>query len=67
MFKYPFPRWDTCAWCIVLGLAALLEALGLTRPGDATLTQLIRSTVPMWARAAILGWLAYHFLIATGK
>jgi len=59
-------NWDTAAWCAVLGAAFALEALGLTRPGDATLTQLIRAAIPIWARAMILGWLFYHFLIASG-
>lgn len=65
--RFPYPHWDTAAWCVVLALAFGLEGLGILRPGDATLTQLIRTVIPLWARAMILGWLAYHFLIASGK
>ena len=64
MFKYPFPHWDVLAWCIVLLAAFVLETIGLLRPTQgATLTALIRATVPVWLRAMVLGWLAYHFLI----
>lgn len=63
--KFPYPHWDTIAWAIALGTCVTLEALGLINPGDATLTQLIKTTIPIWARAMILGWLSYHFLIAT--
>ena len=63
MPKFPYPRWDTLAWLTVILCGAALESIGLARPGDATLSALIRATIPIWARAAILGWLAYHFLI----
>ncbi len=65
--KFPYPAWDTAAWAFVLAGAFALEVLGLARQNEATLTQLIRTTIPVWARAMILGWLAYHFLIASGK
>ena len=63
MFKFPYPPWDTLAWCVVIAAAVILETLGLTRPHDATLSALIRATIPIWARAMVLGWLAYHFLL----
>lgn len=63
MFKYPFPHWDVLAWCLVLLAAIVLEVVGLIRPQEATLSALIRSTVPIWGRAMILGWLGWHFLL----
>lgn len=65
--KFPYPHWDTAAWAVVLFAAFALEFLGIFRPADATLTQLIRTVIPTWARAMILGWLCYHFLIQSGK
>lgn len=61
LFSYPFPGWDKIAWLIVIGVAFGLEFLGIFNPAEATLTQLIKSTFPLWLRWMFLGWLVGHF------
>jgi hypothetical protein len=63
MFVYNFPLWNRIIWLVVIGLAFALEFLGIFRPGEATLTALIKATIPTAFRAMIVGWLAYHFVI----
>jgi hypothetical protein len=56
-----WPTWDRILWVVVLGSAFGLEFLGIFKPGEATLTRLICTTIPCWLRWMILGWLIFHF------
>jgi hypothetical protein len=46
------------AICIVF----TLEMLGVFGARYVTLTALVRTFIPKWLRAMILGWLCWHFL-----
>jgi uncharacterized membrane protein YozB (DUF420 family) len=60
-----FASWNLDLWFALFALTLAVELLGIFGGRqDATLTYLIRNTVPAWLRAMILGWLVYHFLIA---
>lgn len=48
--------------CAMLALF-ILEMIGLTRDNFVTISEVVRTYVPKWTRAMILGWLCYHFLI----
>jgi hypothetical protein len=63
MTKFPFQRWDLIAWAVWAGAFFALEGIGLYRKEFATLTALVRASVPAWIRASFIGWLAYHFLV----
>lgn len=63
MFTYNFPAWNRVLWLCVIALAFALEFLGIFNTREATLTQLIKETLPAPFRAMVLGWLCYHFLI----
>lgn len=63
MFHYNFPLWNRVLWLSAIALALALEFLGIFRPGEATLTALIKQTIPTAFRAMIVGWLAFHFVI----
>lgn len=58
-----YAHWDTVAWLSLIGVGVVLELLGVFGKHFTTFTDLVRSTVPLWVRAAILGMLCYHFLI----
>lgn len=56
-----FVRWDVLL-LLALGAAIfVLEILGIVNPRFATITALIRASIPRWARWMILGWLMFHF------
>jgi hypothetical protein len=56
--------WNLAVWCVTLTIALTLEMLGIFKGGnDTTLTSLTCRVIPVYARAMILGWLCYHFLI----
>jgi uncharacterized membrane protein YozB (DUF420 family) len=60
-----YANWNLYLWLVLFVVTLTVELLGVFYGRqDATLTYLIRSTVPAWLRAMILGWLVYHFLIA---
>jgi hypothetical protein len=67
MVTNPFdqaPLWSPFAWVLVLAVAGILEGLGISGyHGAIPLTQFIEDLVPDWARAMILGWLCFHFLV----
>ena len=59
-------NWEAYAWLAWLLAFCVLEAIGLFRHSDAmTLTFFVEHHSPVWARAAFLGWLFYHFIIAS--
>jgi len=58
-----YARWDTIAWLVLIAIGGVLEGLGVADRHLATFTSFVRSTVPVWARAALWGWLGYHFLM----
>jgi len=57
------PEWNQIFWYVVLGIAFGLEMLGVFDTKFTTLTAIICSVIPAWARALIAGWLVWHFLI----
>jgi uncharacterized membrane protein YozB (DUF420 family) len=60
-----YTTWNLYLWLVLFAVVLTVEMLGVFYGRqDATLTYLIRTTVPAWLRAMILGWLVYHFLIA---
>lgn len=58
-----FSRWDVIAMCVALAVVFTFEMLGIFTLRYITITALVRAYMPMWARAMILGWLCYHFMI----
>jgi hypothetical protein len=58
-------NWEAWAWVTWILAFAVLETVGLLRrPDGMTLTYFLENHVPRWAMASLIGWLAYHFLIA---
>ena len=59
-------NWEAWAWVGWLAAFGILEALGLVvRHNTMTLTFFIEHHFPRWFLAAVLGWLTYHFLVAS--
>jgi hypothetical protein len=59
-----YATWNLYVWLVLFVWAFVWEMLGVFGGRqDATLTQLVRATVPPWLRAMFLGWIVYHFLI----
>lgn len=58
-----YVRWDVIALCVALAVVFVFEMLGVFTTRYVTITALVRQVVPLWARAMILGWLCYHFMI----
>jgi len=59
-----YARWSTIGWLAIIGLGTYWEIAGFIRKDGTTFTDLVRSTVPVWARVIILGALAWHFCLA---
>ena len=57
-----FKRWDVIAMCAAMSIVFTLEMFGVFTNRYVTITAIVRGTVPLWARAMILGWLCYHFM-----
>ena len=58
-----FPHWNLIVWLILLAAIGAFEGLGIANGKLATLTAIIKATIPVWARAMIWGWLGWHFVI----
>jgi hypothetical protein len=58
-----FARWDVVAMCAALAVVFTFEMLGIFTDRYITITAIVRGVVPKWARAMLLGWLCYHFLV----
>jgi hypothetical protein len=61
-------NWEAWAWLAWYLAFAVLEGIGLWKRHvneGMTLTFFTEQHAPRWALAALLGWLTYHFLIAT--
>jgi hypothetical protein len=58
-----FKHWDVVALLVALLIVFVLEMMGVFGEQYVTITAVVRSYIPMWARAMILGWLVFHFLI----
>lgn len=58
--------WEAWAWIAWMVGFGVLEALGLVRhpEGSMTLTYFLEHHIPKWLLAAFLGWLSWHFLVA---
>lgn len=61
------PKYDWL-WVLWVALFFILESIGLVHnavspSADWTLTHFLSSVVPIGVRAAILAWLAWHFLV----
>ena len=57
-----YVRWDTTAMCAALAVVFVFEMFGIFTDRYVTITAIVRGVLPRWARAAVLGWLAWHFL-----
>ena len=60
-------NWEKYAWIAWLAAFGVLEAVGLWKRHvneGMTLTFFIDNHFPKWILAGVLGWLAYHFLVA---
>jgi hypothetical protein len=57
-------RWDYVAMCVAMGILFTLEMFGVFGKHYVTITFIIRTYMPIWARAMVWGWLGWHFLIA---
>lgn len=58
-----FRRWDLIVMLSLFGALFTFEMLGVFKQNFVTITEILCNTVPKWARAMVLGWLTYHFLI----
>lgn len=58
-----FAHWDVAALLVAMLIVFVLEMMGVFGKQYVTITAVIRTYVPMWARAMILGWMMFHFLI----
>lgn len=61
-------NWEGWAWLAWYVTFAIMEAIGLLlrhRNEGMTLTYFTETHAPRWLLAAFIGWLAYHFLVAT--
>lgn len=56
-------RWDYIALCVSMAVLFGLEMLGVFGSHYVTITYVVRTYMPAWARAMVWGWLGYHFLI----
>lgn len=56
-------RWDVVAMCTALAVVFTFEMLGVFTAKYITITAIVRTYMPLWARAMVLGWLCYHFMI----
>lgn len=56
-------RWDVVAMCVALAVVFVFEMVGVFTNNYITITALVRQFVPLWARAMVLGWLCYHFMV----
>ena len=64
MFNFSrYTHWDMIVMCLALAVVFGFEMLGVFTDRYVTITAIVRQTVPLWARAMILGWLCYHFMI----
>lgn len=55
------PHWDTLGWLAIIGVGAYWEIIGAAKHHMTTFTDLVRSTVPVEVRLAILAVLIWHF------
>jgi hypothetical protein len=58
-----FTHWDVVALCVAMSVVFALEMLGVFTTKYVTITAIVRAYMPMWARAMVLGWMCYHFMI----
>lgn len=58
-----YARWDLVAMGLALTVVFGFEMLGVFTDRYVTITAIVRHAIPTWARAMILGWLCWHFLI----
>ena len=61
-------NWEGYAWIAWLCAFGVLEAVGLWKRGvneGMTLTFFVQHHFARWMLAALLGWMTYHFLIAS--
>lgn len=55
-------RWDVVAMTIALAVVFAFEMLGVFGARYITITAIVRTVLPLWLRAMILGWMVYHFM-----
>ena len=57
-----FHHWDVVALCVAMAVVFVFEMVGVFRTDYVTITYLVRSYMPFWMRAMILGWMWWHFM-----
>lgn len=55
-------RWDLVIMFVLMGLMFTFEMLGVFSPHLVTVTQIIKSYIPMPLRWMIVAWLFWHFI-----
>lgn len=65
--RYLYEKWDVILLLVSMVVVLGFELMGVFEHHYATITALGRTYVPAWARAMILGWLVFHFLIQEGN
>lgn len=60
-------RADYIAMFIAMAILFVLEMMGVFGQKYVTITGIVRAYMPAWARAMVLGWMCYHFLIQQPK
>lgn len=59
-----FPEADVIVGMVLILAIVVWELLGVFDGKYLTLTDWIKSWMPLWARCAILGWLIWHFVLS---
>jgi hypothetical protein len=55
-------RWDLVLMFVLLAVIFIFEMLGVFSPQLVTITQIIKSLVPMPLRWMVIAWLFWHFI-----
>lgn len=55
-------RWDLILMFVLLGVIFTFEMIAVFRPDWVTITQIIKTFMPMPLRWLVFGWLFWHFI-----
>lgn len=57
-------RWDLIVMFVLFGLMFTFEMLGVFSPHLVTITQILKSFMPMPVRFMVYAWLGWHFIVS---
>ena len=59
-----FAKWDVILLFLSIAVVLCFEILGVFGKQYVTITEIVRTYIPAWVRAMVLGWMVYHFVVA---